>query len=237
MALYPSERWLDEYARRLDESRAFDDVAAGWGDGFDGDIRLVITDLPLEETPVAALPDRVLDGVPDPIRAELATLSLSEITSVVDENVRAGLPEQARRLLTQLEENVIDGTLYAHLSLEDGACTDAEVLSGPDEREAGFSLSGTYETWRSIVDGRPALSAMLQGDLDVDGSRTRQLQYFAMFQLLGDIAADVETTHVFSDGASAPTEVVLDNAVRPTVLLQRFAHRQASWAGRTLNLL
>ncbi|MEF8806766.1 sterol carrier protein [Natronomonas sp.] len=236
MALYPSERWLDEYAQRLDESRALDDVAAGWGDGFDGDIRLAITDLPLDETPVASLPDRVLDGVPEAVRDELATLSLAEITSVVDENARTGLPDQARRLLTQLEENVIDGTLYAHLSLEDGACTDANVLSAPDEREAGFSLTGSYETWRSIVDGRPALSAMLQGDLAVDGSKTRQLQYFAMFQLLGDIAADVETTHVFSEGSSNPGDVVLDNAVRPTVVLQRFAHRQASWAGRTLNL-
>lgn len=78
---------------------------------------------------------------------------------------------------------------------------------------------------------------MLQGDLDVDGSRARQLQYFAMFQLLGDIAADVETTHVFSKGAADPSEFVIDNAVRPTVTIQRFAHRQASWAGRTLNLL
>ncbi|WP_336133719.1 sterol carrier protein [Natronomonas amylolytica] len=237
MALYPSERWLDEYARRLDESRALDDVAAGWGDGFDGDIRLVITDLPLAETAVADLPDSVLDGVPEAVRSQLATLSLAELTSVVDENVRAGLPEGARRLLTQLDENVVDGTLYAHLSLEDGACTDAKVLGAPDEREAGFSITGSYETWRSIVDGRPALSAMLEGDLAVDGSRTRQLQYFAIFQLLGDVAANVETTHVFPEGPSNPGEVVLDNAVRPTVLLQRFAHRQASWAGRTLNLL
>lgn len=66
MALYPSERWLDEYARRLDESRAFDDVATGWGEGFNGDIQLVITDLPLSDTPVGALPERVLDGVPRP---------------------------------------------------------------------------------------------------------------------------------------------------------------------------
>lgn len=237
MALYPSERWLDEYAQRLDESRAFDDVAAGWGDGFDGDIRLVITDLPLEETPVGALPDRVLEGVPETVRSELATLSLAEITSVVGENARAGLPEQTQRLLTQLEENVIDGTLYAHLGLENGACREATVLTAPDEREAGFTIRGSYETWRSIVDGRPALSAMLQGDLTVDGNRARQLQYFAMFQLLGDIAADVETTHVFAESSSDPSEMVIDNAVRPTVLIQRFAHRQASWAGRTLNLL
>lgn len=237
MALYPSERWLDEYARRLDESRAFDDVATGWGEGFNGDIQLVITDLPLSDTPVGALPERVLDGVPETVRDQLAKLSLAEITEVVDENARSGLPEQTQRLLTQLEENVLDGTLYAHLSLKNGACSEATVLTDPDEREAGFTVRGSYDTWRSIVDGRPALSAMLQGDLDVDGSRARQLQYFAMFQLLGDIAADVETTHVFSKGAADPSEFVIDNAVRPTVTIQRFAHRQASWAGRTLNLL
>jgi putative sterol carrier protein len=237
MALYPSEQWLDEYARRLDESRAFDDVGAGWGKGFDGDIRLAISDLPLEETSVGSLPDRVLDGIPEAVRSELATLSLAEITSVVGENARDGLPEQTKALLTQLDENVRDGTLYVHLSLEDGACTGASVLTDPDEREAGFTIRGTYDTWRSIVDGRPALSAMLQGDLDVDGNRARQLQYFAMFQLLGDIAADVETTHVFPDTPADPSEMVIDNAVRPTVTIHRFATRQASWAGRTLNLL
>lgn len=237
MALYPSERWLDEYARLLDESRAFDDVAAGWGEGFDGDIQLVITDLPLSDTPVGALPDRVLEGIPEAVRDELATLSLAEITSVVGENARSGLPERTRRLLTQLDDNVLDGTLHAHLSLENGSCDEATVLTDPEERDAGFTIRGSYETWRSIVDGRPALSAMLQGDLDLDGSRARQIQYFAMFQLLGDIAADVETTHVFSNGGDDPSEFVIDNAVRPTVTIQRFAHRQASWAGRTLNLL
>jgi putative sterol carrier protein len=236
MALYPSEQWLDEYARRLDESRAFDDVGAGWGAGFDGDVRLVITDLPLE-TPVGALPDGVLDGVPEAVRNELGSLSLAEISDIVGESARSGLPEEVRTLLRQLEENVIDGALYVHLGLEDGACTGATVLNDPEEREAGFTIRGSYDTWRSIVDGRPAASAMLQGDLDVDGSRTRQLQYFAMFQLLGDVAADVDTTHVFPKGDEDPSEVVIDNAVRPTVTIHRFAARQASWAGRTLNLL
>lgn len=237
MALYPSEQWLDEYARRLDESRAFDDVAAGWGRGFDGDVRLVITDLPVEDTTVGSLPDRVLDGIPEAVRTGLADLSLAEVSSILDEHARAGLPESVRTLLRQLEENVRDGTLYAHLGLEDGACTEASVLDESDDREAGFTIRGSYDTWRSIVDGRPAASAMLQGDLDVDGSRTRQLQYFAMFQLLGDVAAEVDTTHVFSETASDPSEMVIDNAVRPTVTIQRFAHRQASWAGRTLNIL
>jgi hypothetical protein len=42
MSLYPTMEWVEEYGRRLDESTALDDVTAGWGVGFDGDVLLVI---------------------------------------------------------------------------------------------------------------------------------------------------------------------------------------------------
>ena len=49
MHLYPSEEWLDEYTRLLDESDALDDLSAGVGGEFAGTVHLVIADLPLED--------------------------------------------------------------------------------------------------------------------------------------------------------------------------------------------
>ncbi|MFQ3319047.1 MAG: hypothetical protein ACI8UR_000206 [Natronomonas sp.] len=237
MRLYPTKQWLEEYGRIIDESKAMDDVATGWGTSFNGDIRIDIEDLPLSETTLGDLPDDVLEGVPEAFRTKLLDLSLAEAPSSIDESIRATLPERPRDLLTQLEEYVIDGTIYAYVGLESGNCTGVEVLDDPDKRDVGFEISGSYGTWRQIVDGRPAASAILSGDLHVEGSRPRQLQYFAVLQLLGDLAAEVETDHIFEKPSSSPSDVVVDNAVRQPVIFQRFAHRQATLASKTLNLL
>lgn len=237
MALYPSEQWLDEYATLLDRSSAMNDVASGWGDGFDGSIHLVIEDLPLAETAVADLPERMLDGIPDVFRSELSDITLAEAPNYIDGQLRSSLPEDTAEMLRQLEENIHDGVLYARLELDGGDSITTEVLSDPETTDAGFTIRGDYATWRQVVEGRPAVSAMLSRDLEVEGNSPRLLQYFALFQLLGDIAADVETTHVFEgESSSRPSEFVIDNAVRQPVVFQRFAHRQASLVGRTLNL-
>lgn len=234
MTLYPTEQWLDEYARLLDESDALDDLAGGWGQGFNGDILLEISDLPLEETTIGDLPEEALAGIPEDVQEGIGDVTLADASETFGDALRPSLPAQVRELLYQLEENVTDETLYAFIGLEGGGCTGAEVVSGPDARDVGFVVGASYKTWRQIVDGRPVASALLTGDLDVSGNHVRQVRYSAMFQLLGQVAADVETTHLFDGSRSSPATAVLDEAVRQPAFIQRTAERQVS---RTLNLL
>jgi putative sterol carrier protein len=234
MYFYPSEGWLDEYTRLLDESDALDDLSSGVGFDFDGSIHLVIADLPLETTTVGDLPEGTLDGLPEQVRAGLAEVSLAELPSMVDERARSGLPERARNLLDQIETNVIDGALHVLLEIDGGDCADAEVLEAPATRDADFTIRGSYVTWREIVDGRPSASALLTGDLRVEGSQLGWLQYATMFQLLGDVASQVETTHLFEGNSPSAGDVLVDEAVRHPAAVHRFAHRQAI---RTLSFL
>jgi putative sterol carrier protein len=236
MRYYPTEEWLSAYGRRLDESRALDAVAPGWGVNFNGDVLFVIEDLPLADTTLADLPDPVLSDIPAPVREGIADVSLAEATDYFDDTVRASLPDVAARLLTQLEENIVDDTLYAYLELERGNCTGTHVLEGPDARDPGFVISGDYQTWRQLVDGRPAVSAMLSGDLSVEGNVLRQVQYGAVLQLLGDIAAQMETVHLFEGSRPSADRALLDGAVRGPIQVQRLAQRQATWVTQTLNL-
>lgn len=196
MALYPTEQWLEEYERRLDESEALDEAGAGWGVTFDGSILVVITDVPVEETTVGDLPEEALAGVPEFVRDLLADVSLNRVQRLT-RRIRWLLPEQQRDLLRQLEQHIVEDTIHAFIGLEDGSCTEVDILTSPAEREVGFVLRGSYETWRQLIDGELPLFAMIRGDLEVGGSRMRLLQYFTATQLLGEIAANVETTHLF----------------------------------------
>ena len=237
MRYYPTEEWLSEYGRRLDESRALDAVAAGWGVNFNGDVLFVIEDLPLADTTLSDLPDPVLEDVAEPVRAGIADVTLEEAPDYFDDTIRSSLPDVAARLLDQLEANLVDGSLYAYLELEAGDCTGVEILDDPDAHDPGFVIRGSHETWRQIVDGRPALSAMLSGDISVEGNWVRQVQYGAVLQLLGDIAADVETVHLFEGSAPSADQALLDGAVRGPIRVQRVAQQQATWVTQTLNLL
>lgn len=230
---FPTEQWLDEYGRRLDESGALDDLAAGWGGRFDADVLLVIEDLPLGETTLSDLPTEILEALPDDIRDGIGDVTLAEAPERFGPEIRPTLPPIARDLLEQIESNVVDGTLYARLCLDGGDCTDVSLL-GPDAvDEVGFTIRGSYQTWRRIVEGKPAASAILTGDLAIEGNPLRVAQYSAMFQVLGDVAAAVECVHLFEGAPPSPGDRLFDQAVAPTAFVQKNAQRQFS---RTMDL-
>lgn len=226
MPYFPTEAWLAAYRRRLNDSDAFADLGAGWGQGFDGDVLYVITDVPVSRTTLGDLPPGVLADLPDHIQDRVADIPVADAPETFDP-IADDLPDGAAGLLEQLERHASDGTVYAYVGLEDGTCTEVDVLSGPDERDVGFVLRGSYEAWHAIVDGRPSASAVLTGDLAFEGNRIKRLRYAPMFGILGDVAADVETTHLFPASASSG-EPVLNTAMRCRLLLERQVLRRVS---------
>jgi putative sterol carrier protein len=227
MYFYPSEAWLEEYTRLLDEGDALEELSTGVGVEFAGTVQLVIADLPLSSTTVGDLPDDALAGLPLRVRTQLADVPVADLPSLVDDHARGGLPDVARNLLYQIEENVVDDALHVLIEIDGGDCADAEVLSDPAARETDVTVRGSYDTWRDIVDGRPSASALLTGDLRLTGSTLDAVQYATMFQYLGDVAGEVETVHLFEGGSGSPTDVLVDEAVRHPAAVHRIAHRQA----------
>lgn len=228
MPYFPTEQWLAEYARLLNENEAFRDLGEGWGDGFDGDVRYVITDLPVAETTLGDLPDEMLSELPAHVRERVADVTVADAPETFAP-IRSEIPAPLTDKLDQLEAHVHGDTVYAHLELEDGACTGVSVLDAPDERDAGFVLRGPYDAWRQIVDGRPSASAVLTRDLEFEGSTFRRLQYSPMFQLLGDVASQVETTHLFEAGDASPPRL-LDTAMEGRMHVQRRTRRRVKRA-------
>lgn len=230
MVLYPTEQWLREYEQRLTESDALGTAGIGWGIGFDGNVLVVITDIPIVETTGSDLPEEALDGIPEILQHLLADVSLRKIQRLTSP-IRWLLPEQQRDLLRQLDEHIAGETIYAFIGLQDGNCTEVDILTNPTEREVGFVFRGSYETWRQLIDGELPLFSMIRGDLEVEGSRMRLFQYFGGIQLLGTIAASIETTHLFGREKRPPEK---SGRVEQSLTVSRFAYREASRAARKL---
>lgn len=237
MTLFPTEQWFERYGRRLDTNERLDELAAGWGVNSDGDIRFVLEDIPLAETTLGDLPEEVLADLPEGIRASVEDVTLADAPGQFDETIRPSLPEQVQDLLRQIEENVVDGEIHAHLRLREGSVTDVTVLSDPDSRSASVVVRGPLTTWQQIVDGRPTLSALLTEGLVVETDAVRLARYSTMLQFLGDVAAEVETTHLFETQEQSVADGVVDVATGSSAAVQKSAERQARRVLRDFPLL
>jgi len=227
MVLYPTEEWLYEYRRQINKSDELDDF------GFDENLLLVITDLRLSAVTLGDLHDSVLDELPENVREGLKDMSLLEATELIDDTIRTSLPDQMRHLLDQTDRDVVDGTIYAYLELDDGNCTEAALLSSPEDREVDSIFRASAGTWQSIIGGRPATAAVLSGDLEIIGNELLKLQYAAELQLLCDIAADVETEFLLEHGDQSLFNFVLDESIRQPITVQKCLTRQAALTMRT----
>lgn len=234
VTLFPTSQWLEEYGRVLNESRALDDIGADWGVGFNGDVLFVIEDVPLAETTLGDMPEVVLTDLPDDVRDDIADITLDEAPSIIDGEVRESIPDIASDLLCQIEDHIHDRTIYAYVSLEAGDCPEVDLLDSEDERDVGTTMRAPCPVWQQIIDGRPATSAVLTGDLKIAPDGRLDLQYPTLLQLLGDHAADVETTHLFPEADASFSDRVIDETVRQPLAVQQLAYRQASWTSKML---
>jgi len=230
MPLFPTKRWLDEYGQLLDESDELADLTSGVGPEFANDVMLVITDLPIEETTLADLPETAIEEIPEDLRKGNLDMTLAEVLEEVDEDIRSSLPITLRALIDQYEECVINGKIYVHIEIQDDDTVDLTVVNDPGSYSVDSVFRGPCSTWQQIVEGRPALSALLTGDMVIESVGLHQFQYTTVLQLFGEVATDVETTHIYRDPDSSLADFFLDETIRQPVTVQRMLHRQAALA-------
>ena len=56
MVLYPSKEWLEEYGRRLNQSKEYKEAGKGWGVGWNGDFIFQIENIPINSISIEDLP-------------------------------------------------------------------------------------------------------------------------------------------------------------------------------------
>jgi putative sterol carrier protein len=93
-----------------------------------------------------------------------------------------------------------DTTMNFYLMLQDGKLTDFIVNSGDSSegKEAVFTVSGNYGTYKSILKGEMSMAvALLRGRLKLKGSKMKALQIIK--PLDGVIVSLKEITDEFED--------------------------------------
>lgn len=94
-----------------------------------------------------------------------------------------------------LPDDTYDGEpLYFYLDLRDGECMQAAVLDDPDEVAHGYALRGDYTDWKRLIQGElDTVTAVMNGVLDVRGSKVRAMRYQDALVEMGETAAQVDT--------------------------------------------
>lgn len=155
---------------------------------------------------LADAPEAVLDEIDsrsgtvrERVTATVMDIPVAEAPALIWPELRRRLPELLDGLLTQVEENVVEGdTVYAYLDIHDGQCREVAVLDGLDERDHGFVLRGRYDNWKSLVRGDAmVIDQIMGGRMDVDGDMQKILQYSDAAVTMTEVAAGTETRFLF----------------------------------------
>lgn len=194
MDYFPTEGWLEAYGRALDENEALEDLAAGWGRGFDGDVLPVVADIPLDERGSATSRRRYAGSYPRP-SATASTGSHSPTPRTYSaRRYDRRFPESpgiARDLLEQIEENIVDGDIYAYVGLDGGDAPSSRYSATPTSGRRGSSSAGRMTSGRrsstaagfgaverrSRRGGQPALPAPVLGDVPATRGTCRRRRY------------------------------------------------------------
>jgi hypothetical protein len=229
MVLYPSEQWLHEYCRALNESDDFEAF------GFSEDVLLVVTDLRLDEFTIGDLSGDALDGVPADVRERLSDMTLAEAVDSLDGAVRSSLPESIGELVDQADRYVENGTIFVYIELDRGSCFGPALVDDPSALEYSAVFRAPAKTWQSIVAGRPAAAAVASGDLEIFGNRLLLVKHLAELQLLCDIAAeDVDSEFLFPTYERSLCQFVLDESLRKPIHVQKELTRETALALRSI---
>ena len=157
---FPSQEWFDAYKEAINNSDEYAESSEGWGVDFNGDFIFKVTNMPVDDLDIDAMPEDIQD----------------ELDEYIEEH---------------------DGEGYvghSYVGLEDGECTGAELIHGPDDVDAGFILEGTYDNWVELTKGNiGAVDGMMSGKFDLDGDMQKVLQYTDSATLLTEVAAGINS--------------------------------------------
>jgi putative sterol carrier protein len=82
---------------------------------------------------------------------------------------------------------------YAFLGLEGGECTAARLIEGPEEVEAGFTLSADHDTWKQLMAGEVGVvDGVMSGHFEIDGDMQKVMQYSQAAVRLTETAAEID---------------------------------------------
>lgn len=118
MPWFPTEEWLEEYERRLNDDDEYAEMASDYGEDFNGDYIFAIEDLPIDDNHVSDIPDELLalenmpddafeafpESVRDQVLDQMGDVPIHEVSDQLPDEIRDELPEEIEQALEDAEQ-------------------------------------------------------------------------------------------------------------------------------------
>jgi putative sterol carrier protein len=93
-----------------------------------------------------------------------------------------------------------------YVALSEGSCSDARLLEDPSSVDPGFTLTGPYEAWVSLLEGEiGAIKGVLTGFFALEGSKIKLMRNTEAATQLTDVATTVEARYLHTVLETADT--------------------------------
>lgn len=157
-------------------------------------------------TVLAAAPEELLEDIDsrsgtvrERVIEAVLDIRVADAPDILWPELREELPAVLDGLLTQVEDNVVEGdTVYAYLDIQAGRCREVEVLDSEEDRDHGFVLRGRYDTWRDLISGDgDIIDQIMGGEMDVDGDMQTLLKYSDAAVTMTEVAAETDSRFLF----------------------------------------
>ncbi len=88
----------------------------------------------------------------------------------------------------------LEKTTYLYLEVMEGKCTDARLVNGPSEVEAGFFCSGTYEEFKLAVKGqKDFIEGVVRGVFRLKGDMSKILRHARFVRAVANSISSFES--------------------------------------------
>jgi putative sterol carrier protein len=91
-------------------------------------------------------------------------------------------------------DNAYPETVYFFIGLRHGKCPDAAMMASENEREAPYTVSGSFSTWRKVIEGKlDPIQGLMMRKLKLKGNLMKVMRYPKAAKDMVDCVSRVST--------------------------------------------
>jgi putative sterol carrier protein len=91
----------------------------------------------------------------------------------------------------------LEETTYVFLEASEGKCSDARVVEDPSEVEPGFTVTGTYADYKSVVKGESDfLALVVKGTFKIKGDMLTIMRFAKFIRAVANSISSFESEYL-----------------------------------------
>jgi hypothetical protein len=88
----------------------------------------------------------------------------------------------------------LDEAVYVFLEAATGKCTDARILDDPDDQDPGFTVTGSYADFKSVIKGeQDFLALVVKGTFKLQGDMVKIMRFARFIRAVANSISSFES--------------------------------------------